>query len=329
MKKILTIMMLGMIVFSLSGCKPVDDEDTNVVYTTVYPLQYIINGIAGDTVEVKRVPGSTNSGHNDELHWTGKEIIDMLKSDLLIYVDGGYDNYIANSIDSVFNDGDVKLFNLSENIMYNEVCYSHEHNHDDEDEEHDEPLVDPISMCEENMLSDDPHFWLDPGKMADAAEVIKDQLIEAFPENTELYESNYVALKALLDTLDEDFNTLLSVATKPIITTNMLFNYWHSSYELEIISLSADAHNSEVVPSEVIEFVHEAVEHEIHYILYEANTNSPTGDLVLEQLLLEDATATSAELHSLANLTTEQEENGVTYLTLMYENLSILEEALK
>ena len=324
MKKIITFVLLIVFSISLTGCKIVNTDDENIVYTTVYPLQFLLENIAGDTVTVERVPGSTNSGHVDELNWTGKEIISMLKSDLLFYVDGGVDTYISNSIDSVFSDGDVVLVNLSESITYNQVCYGHDHDH-----EEDAPLVDEVSMCDENMLSDDPHFWLDPNRMLDAAEVIKDQLITAFPENTDLYESNFASIEIILETLDDNLSTILTNATKPIITTNMLFNYWHSTYDLEIISLSTDAHNSEVVPGDVIEFVEEAVFHEIHCILYESNTNSPTGDLVFEQLLLQDPTAKAEYLHSLGNLTTEQVESGETYITLMYENLAILEEATK
>jgi zinc transport system substrate-binding protein len=317
MKKIYIVIISILMITTLTACKPGSVTDENVIYVTNYPVQYLVQNIAGDTVTVLRVPGSSNGGHSDELYWTGKEIIEMLKSDLLFYVDGGFDTYIPNAVNSVFSDGDVKLINLSEYITYNQVCYSH--NHED----------DETSMCEENLLSEDPHFWLDPQKMLDAAEVVKDQLIVMYPDNSELYNNNYVVLEAALEKLYDDFDESLSVATKPIITTNMLFNYWHSTFGIEILSLSTDAHNSEVVPGDVIEYVTDAVSHEIHYVLYEFNSNSPTGDLVLKQLLLQDPTAQKAYIYSLANLTQEQKDNGATYLTLMYENLEVLENAIK
>lgn len=322
MKKITLILLMVVLSFTLAGCKPTTTTDENVVYTTVYPVQYLVESIAGETVIAKRVPGSTTGGHSDGVYWTGKDMIDMLNSDLLFYVDAGADNYIKNSIDSVFSDGDVELINISEYVTYNEVCYSHDHN--------DEEVTTPATeTCEDNMLSDDPHFWLSPEKMLAAALTVKDQLVVMYPENSELYENNYVALQASLEKLHEDFSEMATNATKPIISTSMLFNYWHSSYEIEIISLSADAHNSEVVPGDIISFVNEAITHEIHFVLYEATTNSPNGDLVLEQLILQDPTAVPAYLHSLSNLTSEQIENGATYITLMYLNLSILNEATK
>lgn len=326
MKKTLLLLLTILTVFTLSACKQGTEDDNHVVYTTMYPIQFLVEEIAGTMVEVYRVPGSTNSGHNDELHWTGKEIISMLNADLLFYVDAGLDSYISNSIDSVFSDGDVNLVNFSDEMIYHEVCYSHTHEHDEHGEE---LLVDEISMCEENALSEDPHFWISPQKMIDAARIIHTNLNTAFPEHATLFDTNFADLETRLSKLDDDYTEMASVATKPIITTNMLFNYWHSTYDIEIISLSTSAHNSEVVPGDVIEFVEEAVLHNIHYILYEANTNSPNGDLVLEQLLLQDDTAQKGYLHSLGNLSTEQVDNGANYLTLMYENLETLKEATK
>lgn len=324
MKRIMTLSLLLLTVITLAGCKPVITTNEHIIYTTVYPMEYLVDYIGGDTVIVERVPGSSSGGHSDGLYWTGKEIISMLNSDFLFYLDGGFDTYISNSLDSVFNAGDVELINMSEHIEYDQVCYDHDHEHGEE-----KVLVDTVSACDESMLSDDPHFWLDPQKMLEAALLVKDTLVEAFPDHIGVYEENYSNLEFLLTKLDTDFTEMAEAATKPIITTNMLFNYWYSTYDLEIISLSLDAHNSEVVPTEVIEFVDEAVFHEVHYILFEVSSNSPTGDLVLQQLLLQDPTAQAANLHNLANLTLEQQETEASYLTLMYENLAILELATK
>ena len=341
MKKIFTMLLLLTITLTLSGCKQTPEEDSNLVYTTVYPIEFLVKEIAGNFVDVERVPGSTNAGHSEELHWTGKEIIDMLNADLLFFVDAGLDTYIHNS-ESVFEDGDVELVNISEEIILHEVCYSHSHDHEDHEDEHEEdehdhedeedhedPLVDELAMCEENMKSDDPHFWFSPQKMLDVARVVKTKLVEKFPEHASIFEDNFSNLEDDLEELDAGFTMMANEATKPIITSSMLFNYWHSTYEIEVISLSEDAHNSEVVPSEVIHFVEEAVYHDIHYIFTEAYVNSPTADLVLEQLLLEDPTAQIAELYNPVNLSVMNINNEENYLTLMEKNLELLKNATK
>lgn len=331
MKKLLTTFLVLTSIVLLSACKPTTGNDDNVIYVTVYPMEYLVSEIGGDTVTVKRVPGS--STHSESIDWSAKEIIDMIGADIIFYVDGGVDTYIPNNEETVFNDGDVELINVSDYVTYNQVCYTHDHDHSEEEhegEDHtEEPLVDPISTCEANMLSDDPHFWLDPVKMLKAAEMVKDKLIVQYPENSEVYENNFTVLEAALEKLQEDYQAMADVATKPIITTSMLFTYWHERYDIEILSLSTDVHTTETIPSDIIEFVEEAEYHELNYICFEKNANSPAGDQVLEQLQLSNPDAARADLHGLGNLTNEEIEDGETYLTIMYQNLEVLNKATK
>ena len=319
MKKIFTIILLSAIALTLSGCKPSTSEDDNVVYVTAYPMQYLVEQIAGDTVEVKRVPGS--QVHSESIDWSGKEIIDMVKADLIFYIDAGFDSYIPDNNEDIFSDGDVELVNISETVTYNLICFTHTHN-DDEDEHTDSAL-----LCDDNMLNPDPHFWLDPVRMLKAAELVRDKLILSFPEFSVLYENRFTVLGAALEKLDEDFQAMADDAIKPIITTNMLFTYWHVRYEIEILSLSTNVHSNDTIPGDIIEFVNEAQYHFIHTILFEKNANSPAGEQVLEQLLLIDPEAHSMELHGLGNITTEEFEQGSTYMSIMYENLAVLIEA--
>ena len=319
MKKILMITLSMMLFLTLTGCKD-NDEIEEVIYVTVYPMQYLIEEIAGDTVVVKRVPGSTV--HSESIDWSAKEIIDMINADLLFFVNAGVDSYIPDNADSTFADGDVELIDVSQYITYNRVCYSHEHTHL-------EPDDNPILDCDENSLSDDPHFWLDPIRMQQAAELVRDKLIVTYPENSELYENNYTVITAALEKLHDDYQEMADDAIKPIITTAMLFTYWHDRYNIEIMSVVTSPHSSETVPSDLIEFVGEAQNHFVHHILFEKNTNSPAGEQVLEALQNVDPTAIALYLHGLGNLTNDEIDNGSTYMSIMYDNLEVLNEATK
>ena len=100
-------------------------------------------------------------------------------------------------------------------------------------------------------------------------------------------------------------------------------------YDIEIMSIVTSPHSSESIPSDIIEFVFEADYHEIHYILFERNTNSPAGDQVLADLKSIDELAMPLFLHGLGNLTEEEKEIGATYMSIMYDNLEVLIEATK
>jgi zinc transport system substrate-binding protein len=314
-----------LITLTLTACGPSTAEDENVIYVTVYPMQYLIEEIAGDTVTVKRVPGS--QVHADSYDWTAKELIDMLDANLLFYINAGVDNYIPNNEDKIFSDGDVQLVDMSQHIEYAKVCY--EHTHEDEDEHADEAddHDEDVFSCDPNSMSDDPHFWLDPVRMSQAAEFVKDKLIATFPENVELYENNHTVLSAALSTLNDDFQDLAETATKPLITTILLFSYWEDRYGFEILSITNDLHSSEANPSDIIDYVNHAIEDNVHYILFEKNTNSPAGESVLQELRLVDNLAQPRYLHGLGNLTNDEIETGANYISVMYDNLAVLIEA--
>lgn len=320
MKKILSILVMFVILLTLSACKTTNGDDRPVIYVTVYPMQYLVEEIVGDTVNVKRVPGS--SAHGESVDWSAKEIIDMLDADLLFYIHGGADDYVPNNESTVFEDGNVELVDMSQHIEYNLVCYSHDH--DEEDGDHNEEEV-----CDETALSEDPHFWLDPVRMLQAATFIKDKLISTYPENQELYNNNYTVLSSALEKLDDDYTEMAEAATKPIITTVMLFTYWEARYDIHIMPITNDAHSTEANAGDIIELVEHAVEDGIMYVLFEKNANSPAGEQVLQALREEVPTATVLYLHGLGNLTQTEIDNGSTYLSIMYDNLDTLDSATK
>jgi zinc transport system substrate-binding protein len=321
MKKILSIIGMFVLILTLTACKTGNGDDTPVVYVTVYPMQYLVEEIVGDTVNVKRVPGA--SSHGESVDWSAKEIIDMLEADLLFYVHGGADDYVPNNEETVFSDGDVELVDMSQHIEYNLVCYSHDHDEEHTEEEHMD------ETCDGNALSEDPHFWLDPVRMLQAATFVKDKLLSTYPENAELYNNNFTVLRSALEKLDEDFQEMADAATKPIITTVMLFTYWHESYDIEIIPITNDAHSTEANAGDIIEIVEHAVEDGIMYVLFEKNANSPAGTQVLEALQEEVPLADVLYLHGLGNLTQTEIDNGSTYLSIMYDNLTTLDSATK
>lgn len=324
MKKTIIILLSLLTILTLSACKDNDNTSDNIVYVTVYPMEYLVDQIAGDTVEIRRVPGSNS--HSDSIDWSAKEIIDMINSDLIFYVDAGVDTYIPNNANTTFKDSNAELVNVSNTVTYNQVCYANAHDHDEEEHAVEE---DVSETCDPNALSDDAHFWLDPVRMLEAAQLVRDKLVVTYPENSELYENNFTVLGAALEKLHEDYVSMSDLATKPIITTSMLFLYWNARYDIEIMSLSMSAHSTDDIPGDIIEFVEEAQLHNIEYILFETNSNSPAGEQLLDVLRENDGTAEKLFLHGLGNISIEERDSGKTYMSIMYQNLETLKSSTK
>lgn len=320
MKKFLFLLLASTLVFSLSACKNDPENDTPVIYVTVYPMEFLVSEIAGDTVTVKHVPGVAS--HGASIDWSAKDIINMSEADLLFYIHAGADDYIPNNKE-VFADGDVELIDMSQHVTYNLVCYQHSHEEDHEVEQAD------VETCDDTSLSEDPHFWLDPVLMAEAAMYVKDKLIATYPENEELFNNNYTVLSSALEKLNEDYQDMADLATKPIITTVMLFTYWEARYDIHIMSITSDAHSSESNPGDLIDLLNHAIEDNIMYVMFEKNANSPAGSQLLQDLQAQVPGAGALYLHGLGKMTEEEYNAGATYLTLMYDNLEALNSATK
>lgn len=315
--------MIAIAIFTLSACD-YETEDENVVYVTVYPMEFLLKEIGGDDIIVKRVPGS--EVHSESIDWSAKEIIDMINSDLLFYINGGADPYIPQAKDSVFKDSNTKLLDMSNVIEYEEVCISDDHDHEEEGHEHDDH---ESEECATNKAYNDPHFWMDPVRMRQAAEYVRDQLIAEFPEFETDFIVNHMELDNKLEELHSEYLLMASQVTKPIITTSLLYNYLEVRYGIEIFSMSTSAHASESTPGDITEILEEARFHQINYILYEMHVNSPTGDALYNELNTDGYNINKAELHGLGNLLSEERKRNENYFTLMRHNLEVLNNATK
>ncbi|MBY7142631.1 zinc ABC transporter substrate-binding protein [Virgibacillus sp. NKC19-3] len=142
MKFIKPLVLLLTFVFMVVGCSSEDASNSEQstsdldIYTTVYPLQYIVEEIGGDTVNTHSVYPPGADGHTYEP--TSKEMTDFAKSDAFIYIGEGMEGF-AESVSGALESQDVRLIEIGKH----EELFQHEHaghegdNHDHDDHDHD------------------------------------------------------------------------------------------------------------------------------------------------------------------------------------------------
>lgn len=324
MKKLFIITISIFLTFSLLGCEQDSDDAQNVVYTTTYPLFYLLEEIGEDVIDVKYVPGSQVHGESHD--WSQKEIIDMQDSDYLFYVGAGFDTYITTNVDSVFKDQNVELIKMEDHIDIIDIELAHDHHHDEEDEHDEDSDDEPYSE-----IIPDPHFWLDASRMREAADLVLDKLIVMYPDEDTVLENNHIAIDKLLEKLDQDYENTLSNATKPVVTNVKLFSYFENAYGVDLhpLTLNAHAHEDETVPTNLETFVEFVIENNLSYVLFEENATSPAGDTLISEVNKTDHEVEKLYLHPIGNITTEELNHNENYITLMYDNLESLEKALE
>lgn len=322
MKKMVFLMMLFVSIGSLSACTTGPEEHD--VYVTVYPLQYVVEEIfEGTEYTVGIVPGVTS--HESSVDWSPREIIAMTEAKYLFYVGANYDQYIDLQINSIFSNKDVELVKIEDETDYIQFIPGIVHDHD-----HDEQTTTETDH-DKDLLGVDPHFWISPLKIQQAAVLIYDHLILKFDDSENVMENNYIHLIQELQTLSDAFAETIGNATKLMLTSTNIYGYLRHDYGLEYLPISPGYHEEteQFTSQQKEEIISHVLEDDIHYILYEKYTSSPLSNAVYDEMVALDLNPQKLEFHILQALSNDEIAQGNNYVTVMYDNLELLRMALE
>ena len=111
------ISIAAMLLLAACGSTADESNETLKIYTTVYPLQYIIDEIGGDTVETESIIPPGADGHSYEP--TAGEMLKYADGDAVIYVGKGMEAFSENIAEALRNQ-DVSLIKLgSSQALFN------------------------------------------------------------------------------------------------------------------------------------------------------------------------------------------------------------------
>jgi len=304
-------MLAGLVTLS---CTPIVYEHD--VFTTVYPLQYIVESIFANTeLTVGLVPGV--SSHNEAIDWSPKEIIAMGDADFLFYVGANFDTYIDNQVGQIFTNKNVELVKTENNLV--EFIPGIVHSHDEEEDHDENPAL-------SNTLGYDPHFWISPKRMITVAENIYIILLAKYPDLSETFATNYIALAENLNSLDTAYTNMISSSMKTIMTSTNLYSYLHEDYGLEFVPVSPGYHEEtdQFTSAQKQAIVNEAIEHEITHIIFEREASSPFSTAVIASLVSLGYDVKKIEFVVMDSLHHKDIENNDNYVTLMYKNYEVI-----
>ncbi|MED3728199.1 zinc ABC transporter substrate-binding protein [Priestia filamentosa] len=317
MKKLMMLCSV-MLLFALflAGCGNEDSSSSEkksdgklTIYTTIYPIEDFTKKIGGDNVTVKSVIPNGVDAHSFEP--TTKDMLKIAKADAFIYSGAGAEGF-ADAANKTLKDEDVKMIKAAEGA---ELVAGH----DDHDHEHGEEHGD------EHEHGDlDPHFWLDPQRSIVMAENIKNALSELEPSKKDEFEKNFNQVKTDLEELDKKYEEAIKNApSKEILVSHAAYGYWEDRYGIEQISVSGLSPTQEPSQKELKEIVETAKEHNIKYVIFDANVTNKIATLVRKEIGAESLT-----LNNMETLRDQDRENGEDYFSLMNKNLEALKKAL-
>jgi zinc transport system substrate-binding protein len=170
----------------------------------------------------------------------------------------------------------------------------------------------------------DPHFWLDPQRMATAVDEVADALAEVAPADTSMFRNGAARYRKTLTGLDAEMRQgLASCARDEIVTAHAAFFYLAERYGLTQLAISGLSPEAEPDPERLASLSETIRAKGITTIFYEELVSPDVA-----RTLARETGAHAAVLSPIEGLTEEQAGRGESYVTLMRENLGALRKAL-
>ena len=285
--------------------------------TTLFPLYDFTKNIAGDKVSVTLLlpPGV-------EAHSFEPKAGDMLKvngADLFIFTGKFMEPWADGLLRGVDNKG-LLVVDASTGITLMEEKEDHppDHGHGKGEKHKDEGHHHHGKI--------DPHLWLDFAIAQKMVSNILEALVVKDPANKDFYTKNSDAFIAKLADLDRRYKETFLTCKKNIFIHggHFAFNYLAKRYNLVYISAYHGSPDAEPTPKRLITLKKKMQENNIQYVYYE-ELIAPR----VAEVLARETGATLLKLHGAHNISKEEFEKGVSFLSLMEGNLKNLKAGLE
>ncbi len=197
--------------------------------------------------------------------------------------------------------------------------------HDDHDEEghddHDEEGHDDHEGHDHG--AEDPHFWFDPLRVAMAAELMMNQLIELDPSNSEAYKTAGDAFISELNELDSTVSALIETVpskNKKLITTHESLGYLEARYGVEVLTTIIPSLTTadEISPAELVDVLDVIEDNDIKVIFVESEAPSVYAETI----------AAEANIKTVTGLWVETLRENQSYGDWLMENVELIVENL-
>lgn len=314
-KKFQLLIAALILVATLSGCK----TGKPVIGVTVYPVQFLVERLAEDKVDVVMFSQGTTVQRATIIN---DYALKLKKVNVLFRINQleSYYNVFRKEIDV----SQVKVVDLSitaaiynfrrytiANVAGSEVTVESDYYKGD-------------AFTKIDVYDKDPMLWMDPIAMTSMAKTILEWLLKNYPEEAKFFNANFDKLEAELARLDAEYQSLrLQKKNIAFLSLTPSFGNWQKAYGFEVYPIFMSRYG--VYPSDAqIQLIKQRIQLDgVQYIAFEDNL--PEDMKSLYTSLKADLDLKSLILHNIAFLGEADIAGNKNYFTLMYENLDMLE----
>lgn len=281
------------LVSACGGSTAADDGRLQVV-ASLYPLQWATAEVAGDLAEVTSLTPPGAEPHDLELG--PQDVAAVGEADLVVYLNGfqpAVDEAVGQEAgDSAYDVAAAARLDLT---------YT------------------PVDEPDERGIRD-PHFWLDPTRLADVTDAVAEQLSRVDQPNADEYAARGAEVRASLEALDQEMASgLASCSGRDLVTSHNAFGYLADRYDFNQVGITGITPEEDPSPQDLADIA-AFVERNRVRTIYSETLVSPE---VAETVARETGAAT-AVLDPIEGLT--DQSRGADYLAVMRSNLTTLQD---
>lgn len=320
------------------------------IVCTTFPQYDWVKNILGEEAERFNVTLLLDNGVDMHSYQPAvKDIATAGSSDLFIYVGGESDTWVEDVLKEAKNK-DLKAINLMEtlgnSVKEEEVVegmqeereslgHSHEKSSKEKQEqtlkeshENSQEINGQKEAADEEPEYDE-HIWLSIRNAEIMVKNIEKAIEQLDSDNAKVYQNNAENYIKKLDTLDKQYaNTIQNAKYKAILFGDRFpFRYMVDDYDLKYYAAFAGCSAETMARFETVTFLaKKANELQLPVILTIENSDGRIAEAVKSNTTKKNQKILA--MNSLQSVTKEQIADGITYLQVMQENLSVLSEAL-
>ena len=336
MKKFVSIVMACILMAGcIMGCgavnSPVADENNEggfdkkgpSIVVTIFPEYDWVMNILGENPANADVTMLLDKGV--DLHSfqpSAEDIMNISKCDLFIYVGGESDEWVEDALKEAVNK-DMKVVSLMDvlasSVKEEEVVEGMQGEEEEEEAE-----------GEEEEIEYDEHVWLSLKNAKVAIDSIASALCEIDPANESTYKDNASKYGKALDDLDNDYNEVVKNAqlNTVLFGDRFPFRYLTDDYNLNYYAAFVGCSAETEASFETVTFLAGKVDElGIKSVLTIEKSDQKLAETIIENTASKDADILTMD--SMQSVTAEDVNNGANYLSIMEENLNVLEAALQ
>jgi zinc transport system substrate-binding protein len=272
------------------------------VSAAFYPLQFVAQRVGGDRVDVANLTKPGAEPHDLEL--APRDVARLSDSDLVLYL-AGFQPAVDDAVDA--NPGTHAL-DVADAARLQPAA----------DEGHEGAQAEHAGHGDDAAGNLDPHFWLDPLRLAAVGDAVAQRLAELDPAGKRDYEAGAAGLRTDLTALDAEFRQgLAHCRTTTLVTNHGAFGYLAERYGLTQVSISGMNPDTEPAPRQLAQIA-QLVRSRGVTTVYAEVLVSP----VVAETVAREAGATTAVLDPVEGITDASQ--GRDYLQVMRADLATL-----